>query len=354
MTVATTSMTGPHVTVTPDPPLPRTAVTAPATRSSASTSAGAAASRPSRPAAAAEVGARQDSRTGLCAPIGFAEGVPRRVMLADASPHALIGGPSGSGKTNLLLTMICSLAARYSPGRAGALPARLQGGCVLRAVRPRPRGTRPGCRTPGSSASTSTPTASSGWRCCSTSPRRCATAPRSPRQNEVTKLEELRAADACRAVAAHRRGHRRVPVPVRREGRRHQPGRPAARGRRPAGPLPGHPPRAGQPGRVRDRGLLGPSGDLRAVRAAHRAAAGAPRPRRHATTRRCTCRVGTPSSTTSRGSRTATRCCGSPTPAKGPSTRCRRELHEYAAAGRKPRLFDGSRAPPCTELTARR
>jgi hypothetical protein len=37
------------------------------------------------------------------------------MVLADASPHALIGGPSGSGKTNLLLTMIASMAARYSP-----------------------------------------------------------------------------------------------------------------------------------------------------------------------------------------------------------------------------------------------
>ena len=50
----------------------------------------------------------------------------------------------------------------------------------------------------------------------------------------------------------------------------------AARGHRAARPLAGHPPRAGQPGRVRHRGVLGPPGDLRAVRAAHRAAAGPP------------------------------------------------------------------------------
>src|SRR5205085_1500142 len=44
---------------------------------------------------------RASSRSGLCAPIGFAEGKPVDLVLADASPHALVGGPSGSGKTNL-------------------------------------------------------------------------------------------------------------------------------------------------------------------------------------------------------------------------------------------------------------
>lgn len=55
------------------------------------------------------------SITGLHAPIGFAEGVEVQLTLADQSPHALVGGPSGSGKTNLLLAMISSLAARYDP-----------------------------------------------------------------------------------------------------------------------------------------------------------------------------------------------------------------------------------------------
>ena len=58
----------------------------------------------------------EDSTTGLTAPIGFREGDKRKdIELGDTSPHALIGGPSGSGKTNLLLTMISTLAARYSP-----------------------------------------------------------------------------------------------------------------------------------------------------------------------------------------------------------------------------------------------
>lgn len=57
----------------------------------------------------------QTSERELRAPIGFIDGVPHDMVLADLSPHALIGGPSGSGKTNLILTMIASLTARYSP-----------------------------------------------------------------------------------------------------------------------------------------------------------------------------------------------------------------------------------------------
>jgi S-DNA-T family DNA segregation ATPase FtsK/SpoIIIE len=114
--VASTTATGPHVTVVPDPPLPRGEVTAACNaivdeherlRTRVGTF------RDLLPADA-EWG-RASSRSGLCAPIGFAEGKPVDLVLADASPHALVGGPSGSGKTNLLLTMIASMAARYSP-----------------------------------------------------------------------------------------------------------------------------------------------------------------------------------------------------------------------------------------------
>ena len=42
------------------------------------------------------------------------------------------------------------------------------------------------------SASTSTPTASSGWRCCSTSPTEMRHRAEVAKENEVTKLEELR------------------------------------------------------------------------------------------------------------------------------------------------------------------
>jgi DNA segregation ATPase FtsK/SpoIIIE, S-DNA-T family len=58
---------------------------------------------------------QQHSHEGLEAPIGFVEGELEPIRIADSSPHVLIGGPSGSGKTNLLLTMISSLAAQYSP-----------------------------------------------------------------------------------------------------------------------------------------------------------------------------------------------------------------------------------------------
>ncbi len=113
--VAITSMTGPHVSVVPDPPLPREAVTA-ACRAVAD-----AHDRwRTRVATFGELlpkggWGQETSETRLCAPIGFDEGDQRALMLADVSPHALVGGPSGSGKTNLLLTMICSLATRYSP-----------------------------------------------------------------------------------------------------------------------------------------------------------------------------------------------------------------------------------------------
>ncbi|HSU09168.1 MAG TPA: FtsK/SpoIIIE domain-containing protein [Pseudonocardia sp.] len=114
--VASTTMTGPHVTVVPDPPQPHAALTAISreivveherwrTRVSALRDL-----LPPGP----KWGTTQ-SIAGLCAPIGFTEGLPVELTLADAAPHALIGGPSGSGKTNLLLTMIASMAARYSP-----------------------------------------------------------------------------------------------------------------------------------------------------------------------------------------------------------------------------------------------
>ncbi|MGH3569030.1 MAG: FtsK/SpoIIIE domain-containing protein [Pseudonocardia sp.] len=115
-TAATSSMTGPYVTVTPDPPLPREEVT----RACHDIS-------DEHERWRGRVGTFQDvlppcamwgrsrSFSGVHAPIGFAEGLPVDVVLADSSPHALVGGPSGSGKTNLLLTMISSMAARYDP-----------------------------------------------------------------------------------------------------------------------------------------------------------------------------------------------------------------------------------------------
>jgi hypothetical protein len=59
---------------------------------------------------------REDSSTGLTAPIGEgSHGRPVLLTLGDYPPHALIGGPSGTGKTNLIFAWIGALAARYSP-----------------------------------------------------------------------------------------------------------------------------------------------------------------------------------------------------------------------------------------------
>ncbi|MET8366355.1 FtsK/SpoIIIE domain-containing protein [Micromonospora sp. NPDC005194] len=59
---------------------------------------------------------REDSASGLTAPIGEGpQGRPVRLTLGDYPPHALIGGPSGTGKTNLIFAWIGALAARYSP-----------------------------------------------------------------------------------------------------------------------------------------------------------------------------------------------------------------------------------------------
>jgi hypothetical protein len=108
------SMTGPHATVTPDPPLPRADV----------------------PKVCAEIAAeleyrrarlctfadllppehwRERSAAGLLTPVGMVDGMPVDLVLGDSSPHALIGGPSGSGKTNFLYAMLGGLTARYSP-----------------------------------------------------------------------------------------------------------------------------------------------------------------------------------------------------------------------------------------------
>ncbi|GLZ34395.1 cell division protein FtsK [Lentzea sp. NBRC 105346] len=111
---ATCTMTGKHITVTLDPPMPRTLV----------------------PRACAAIAEKREERrnrlgtfldlvpdpiwlenssAGVIAPVGFDDGEPVCVQLGDTSPHALIGGPSGSGKTNFLYAMLGSFASRYSP-----------------------------------------------------------------------------------------------------------------------------------------------------------------------------------------------------------------------------------------------
>ena len=107
-------MTGPYVRVRPEPPRPLGAVT-----DACHAIADGYDEWRSRIATfddllpAREVG-RSRSHAGL-GPRSPSPTGERSIRLDDASPHALIGGPSGSGKTNLLLTMISSLAARYTP-----------------------------------------------------------------------------------------------------------------------------------------------------------------------------------------------------------------------------------------------
>ncbi|NUT48051.1 MAG: cell division protein FtsK [Saccharothrix sp.] len=111
---ATCTMSGKHVTVTLDPPLPRGLVP----RACAAI-ADQREERRNRLSTFADLLPeefwRESSAAGVLAPVGFLEGEPVHVGLGDTSPHALIGGPSGSGKTNLLYALLGSLAARYAP-----------------------------------------------------------------------------------------------------------------------------------------------------------------------------------------------------------------------------------------------
>ncbi|WP_367132735.1 FtsK/SpoIIIE domain-containing protein [Saccharothrix sp. HUAS TT1] len=111
---ATCTMTGKHVVVALDPPLPRAAVP----RACAAI-ADRREERRNRLSTFADLLPdglwRESSAAGVVAPVGFLEGEPVHVALGDTSPHALIGGPSGSGKTNFLYAMLGSLAARYAP-----------------------------------------------------------------------------------------------------------------------------------------------------------------------------------------------------------------------------------------------
>lgn len=60
----------------------------------------------------------KSSAQGLEATIGRAQREPLRIRLTSANPpmpNMLVGGAVGQGKSNLLLSIICSLAAEYSP-----------------------------------------------------------------------------------------------------------------------------------------------------------------------------------------------------------------------------------------------
>ncbi|WP_035291390.1 FtsK/SpoIIIE domain-containing protein [Actinoalloteichus caeruleus] len=108
------TMTGAHVTVTPDPPLPRELVPR-----ACGAIADEMVDRRSRVSTFADLlpGERWSYRSssGVQAPVGHHDGEPVYVSLGDTAPHALIGGPSGSGKTNFLYALLGGLTARYSP-----------------------------------------------------------------------------------------------------------------------------------------------------------------------------------------------------------------------------------------------
>lgn len=109
-----TSVTGPHVLVEPDPPVPADDVTAVCEAIAAG-----------HEQWRGRLGAFKDmlprrrgegrSHDGLKVVVGHEDGIPAELSLDDHSPHALVGGPSGSGKTNLLLAWIAGLAAHYGP-----------------------------------------------------------------------------------------------------------------------------------------------------------------------------------------------------------------------------------------------
>ena len=188
------TMTGPHATLTLDPPLPRDRVTA---------ACHAVADELER--VRSRVGSFGDllptdhwwaahSVTGIRVPIGFRDGLPVELSLGDASPHALIGGPSGSGKTNLLLSLIGSMAVRYSPDELELYLLDFKEGVSFAQFTPGRRDPTwlPHARLVGVNINTDREFGLALLRFLTDEMRRRAEAAKA---HEVTKLEELRAAD---------------------------------------------------------------------------------------------------------------------------------------------------------------
>ena len=192
---AATSMTGPHVAVQLSPALPPGEVTAACHAISEEHESwrDRIGTFPDLLPAANRWG-RSRSVAGLHAPIGFADGSPVEMTLADASPHALIGGPSGSGKTNFLLTMISSMAARYDPDELEFYLLDFKEGVSFAQFAPgrRDRSWLPHARLIGVNINTDREFGLALLQFLSDEMRRRAEA---AKVHEVTKLEELRAAD---------------------------------------------------------------------------------------------------------------------------------------------------------------
>jgi len=190
---ATCTMTGKHVTVTLDPPFPRTQVPR---------------------ACAAIADKREERRTrfgtfgdllpehlwtesssaGVVAPVGFQDGEPVLLGLGDGSPHALIGGPSGSGKTNFLYAMLGSLAARYSPDELELYLLDFKEGVSFAQFAPGRKDPSwlPHARLVGVNVNTDREFGVALLRFLADEMRRRADA---AKQHEVTKLEQLRTED---------------------------------------------------------------------------------------------------------------------------------------------------------------
>jgi DNA translocase FtsK/SpoIIIE-like protein len=137
---------------------------------------------------------RTSSTNGVSAAVGFRDGRQVELHLCDASPHALIGGPSGSGKTNFLFTMIGSMAARYSPDELELYLLDFKEGVSFAQFTPGRRDPSwlPHARLVGVNINTDREFGLALLRFLSEEMRRRAEAAKA---NEVTKLEELRAAD---------------------------------------------------------------------------------------------------------------------------------------------------------------
>lgn len=193
--VGTCSMTGPHTVFEPDPPLRRDAVTSACHRIVEAhgdwrSRVGTFPDLLPPPAA----WGRSSSTAGLHAPVGFADGLPVQVALADGSPHALVGGPSGSGKTNLLLAMIAAMATRYDPDELEFYLLDFKEGVSFAQFAPgrRDRTWLPHARLIGVNINTDREFGLALLQFLAEEMRRRAEA---AKEHEVTKLEELRAAD---------------------------------------------------------------------------------------------------------------------------------------------------------------
>ncbi len=187
------SMTGQHATVALDPPLSREQV---------ATACHAIADECER--WRARVGSFGDllphrswtarSNASLHAPVGFRDGLPVEMWLGDSAPHALIGGPSGAGKTNFLFTMIGSMAARYPPDELELYLLDFKEGVSFAQFTPGRKDPSwlPQARLVGVNVNTDREFGLALLQFLSAEMRRRAQAAKA---HEVTKLEELRAAD---------------------------------------------------------------------------------------------------------------------------------------------------------------